>query len=1021
MQRAQATLVKVLASVVAMTVAVVLIPVPAGAVGSILEVHEGLPDIDVREGRVAPSPAQRAAAEAMGAHVSWNDFGTPSSLINYDGYLATGLSPDPVVAARRWVERNATLFRLNDSDLATLEVLSVNPIVDTPSRVVVFRQRFGDLRAMQGGMITVGVRKGRIFYVSSTAGGDQGTPPAPEISAVQALRRALSNIGVETSDTEISPLPAENDWSLFRAGELSHPQRARLVALPQPRGGARPAFETLILHNEEGRSLGYRIFVDAVTGDVLVRRNIEAQLVDNPRWKIFEATPKLDFSDADIRLLGCWDLSGDQQPRCELELKNDAAHVQWDVDPDTSQPNFTTKGNAANTALSSLSPFTPSDNYRPVSPEREYIYPWNNYWFNEKCPRDRFSPDMDENDLNAAIVNLFAMHNRIHDWSYRLGFTEPNFNLQQRNFAQGGRPGDPETGNAAAGFLTGGAPTYTGRDNANQITANDGVSPITNMYLWQPVAGAFYPPCVDGDFDMSVIVHEYTHAISNRMVGGPDEGLDSRQGGSMGESWSDLDAVEYLSEHAYVPVGNENPFSVGPYVTGNFKRGIRNYGMNRSPLNFSDVGYDLTGAQVHADGEIWSATNFDIRKAMIKKYHRNFPASDDELQLRCAEGDVSSGQCPGNRRWIQIVFDAWLLMQPDVDMVTARDAYLAADRARFEGANQKLLWKAFAKRGFGKTADVGRRLDTGTTVGPPEDVTKPSFDSPKSKNEARIRFRAKSGAKPVKAKLFVGRYEGRVTPIADTIRKTKRPNSAKFVPGRYQFIAQAKGYGMVRFSRKLAARSGRTIVVKFQKNWASRFNKAKAKSPQDTEAGPASALIDDTEATNWTGSKSPSVKGAKVTVNLAGGTHRVSRVNVSAMLRPRNVIQGQGDPQDVSQNRFTAMRSFKLLYCKASKDRKCVGKNFKRLFTSPADAFPSVVPRPVAPDLIMRSFKVKRVRATHIRLVVVHNQCTGQKDYLGEKDSDITNTTDCIEGSAQDTSVRAAELQVFSRKARVRG
>ena len=60
------------------------------------------------------------------------------------------------------------------------------------------------------------------------------------------------------------------------------------------------------------------------------------------------------------------------------------------------------------------------------------------------------------------------------------------------------------------------------RDNANQITLNDGVPGITNMYLWQPIAGGFYAPCVDGDYDMAVIGHEYTHAISNRMAGGPD-------------------------------------------------------------------------------------------------------------------------------------------------------------------------------------------------------------------------------------------------------------------------------------------------------------------------------------------------------------------------------------------------------------------------------------------------------------------------------------------------------------------
>ena len=110
---------------------------------------------------------------------------------------------------------------------------------------------------------------------------------------------------------------------------------------------------------------------------------------------------------------------------------------------------------------------------------------------------------------------------------------------------------DPETGNTQAGAVSGGAPSYLGRDNANQITLQDGVAPITNMYLWQPIAGAFYAPCVDGDYDMSIIGHEYTHMISNRMVGGPDSSLTGHQAGSMGESWSDLTAVEYLHENGY--------------------------------------------------------------------------------------------------------------------------------------------------------------------------------------------------------------------------------------------------------------------------------------------------------------------------------------------------------------------------------------------------------------------------------------------------------------------------------------
>jgi len=989
---------------------------PAFGAASILEAHEGLEDLDLRPGAVAPTSAQVTIVDSLGADATWNQFGTPSSLISYSGDL--GPAPgEPAAAARAWLNSHRDLFRLSATEVADLEVLNATPLIDTDAVPVLFRQRFGDLDAAVDGTVTVLVDEGRVLYVSSGVAGSQGLPPEPTVDVTQAWLTAATDAGLKPDGVVVGG--REQGWTLIDAG-LSEPGRARLVAVPQPTGGVRSAFETLVIHNaDDGHSVGHQTYVDAVSGEILVRVNIVDQLSDNPRWKYFPANPPIDFSSRDTRILGCWQsvLNGESVKGCDLELKNDAAHVEWDVDPSTTQPTFTTKGNSANTALSSLSPFTPSDNYRPVSPDREYIYPWTNYWYEEKCPRQNFSPDMTKNDINAAIVNLFVQHNRIHDWSYELGFTEPNYNLQQVNFRQGGRPGDPETGNAMAGFVTGGSPTYTGRDNANQITPNDGISPITNMYLWQPIAGAFYPPCVDGDYDMSVIVHEYTHAISNRMVGGPDAGIGTRQGGSMGESWSDLAAVEYLYEYGYAPVGNENPYAVGPYVTGNLKRGIRNYAMNKSPLNYSDVGYDLVGAQVHADGEIWSATNFDMRKALMKKYSGRFPAGNQALQRSCADGKTPVEKCPGNHRWMQIVFDAWLLMPSSVSMVEARDAYLAADKARFDGANQKALWKAFAQRGFGKGATEGRRLDANTNTSPtaPDDVVKASFKSPKHGNEGTLKFVARDGRKRIKARIYVGRYEARVTPIADTIAKTKkRKNSAQFVPGRYDFVAQAKGYGMLRFKARVRPNRSQRLVLKLEKNWASAKNGAKAKGSA-TSAGPIRALIDDTEQTNWTVSHQ-GARGAQATVNLAGGAHVIRRIKVSAMLRPRNLVAGAGDPQDVTQNRFSALRSYEVLYCRS----KCGdAKNFKLLYKSRANAFPARSPRPLATDLILRGVTVPRVRATHLRFVVLSNQCTGQKSYHGEQDSDPTNDTDCREGSSQDDIVRTAEFQAFSRESRV--
>ena len=201
------------------------------------------------------------------------------------------------------------------------------------------------------------------------------------------------------------------------------------------------------------------------------------------------------------------------------------------------------------------------------------------------------------------------------------------------------------------------------------------------------------------------------------MVGGPDEGLTSNDDGqarAMGESYSDLTAVEYLMEHGYAPSDDENPFAVGAYVTGSKLKGIRNYGMNASPLNYSDVqGYDGSGiGSPHDDGEIWSAANYDIRQALIGKYG----AGDRRRrQLACARGRRAGRPVPG-----QPALDADRLRRLPADaarrsrMLGARDAYLAADQMRSGGANHGELWSAFAKRGLRRARgrqgpDPGRR------------------------------------------------------------------------------------------------------------------------------------------------------------------------------------------------------------------------------------------------------------------------------------------------------------------------
>src|SRR6185436_20670644 len=93
--------------------------------------------------------------------------------------------------------------------------------------------------------------------------------------------------------------------------------------------------------------------------------------------------------------------------------------------------------------------------------------------------------------------------------------------------------------------------------------------------------------------------------------------------------------------------------------------------------------------------------NFRTRALLMDKYKKNFPPDDQDLQESCAAGELPPQNCPGNRRWIQLVFDSFLLMPTNPSMLQARDAQLAADMMRFGGANQKEIWHSFAESGFG--------------------------------------------------------------------------------------------------------------------------------------------------------------------------------------------------------------------------------------------------------------------------------------------------------------------------------
>ena len=936
---------------------------PAGATTAAAEpaaaTHPAGPaDVDNRTGSMRPTAGQATAAAKVGTRIRWNAFGTPATL--GPATLATGLSKDPVAAAKDYLARNTALFGLDAKAVDALSTVAVSPL--GTGAVVLLQQKFGSLPAGNDGLVAVAVTGGKVVRVTSTLSRMTNAPAPATLTAEQAVTRAMADANIP-------------------AGKLGS-RSVREVAVPTAQG-PRAAYEVSLVAPDPDRPLAYLTYVDGITGAVLVREDQVDFDSDNPKWAVFPATPPPANTAAGVDSRVTWCLT--PAPGCVKAVSDPLTGAAWDADLATGQPTFTTRGNAANDVLR-LGAGTPETNATP-RPDRNYDqYPFTDQWHVARCDPATFT-SAQRNDADAATANLFAMHNRMHDFAALLGFTEATWNLQQVNVTGDGLGADAEQGRAQSNALGG------SRNNANQGTGRDGTPPVTNMFLWQPQAGAAYPPCVDGDYDMTVIGHEYTHAITNRMIAGPDAGIAGFQGGSMGESWGDLTATEYLFENGFRAPG-DTPFVEGGYVTGNLDRGIRDYDLSKNPLNYSDLGFDLVGPEVHADGEIWSGTNFRVRQAFVDRYGLGTPS----LQLSCAEGRTDIDSCPGNRRWIQLMFDSFLLQSASaVSMLDMRDNMLAADLVRFGGANQDIIWDAFAASGMGRDATTNGGNDADAT---------PSFASPFA-NNATVRLLPTADAAGAVVRLYVGDYEARAVPVADTDPETAIPDTFQIVPGQqFSFVATAAGFGARRFTTRFVAGRSTPLVLNLPRNVAS----TAAGATVTGDGVNLDAIADDTEATDW--ASLDGVAGRQVTVDLAGtAPQRVTRVNVSALLRP--AIDGNADPGP--QNRFSALRSFQLLACNAKAADCSTDAGFTPVFTSPADAFPAQAFRPVAPDLNLRQFAIPPTLATALRLRVLTSQCTGNPLYAGEQDSDPTAATDCAANSQFRSQVRIAELQAFTR------
>jgi len=103
------------------------------------------------------------------------------------------------------------------------------------------------------------------------------------------------------------------------------------------------------------------------------------------------------------------------------------------------------------------------------------------------------------------------------------------------------------------------------------------------------------PPYKDGDLDSDIVWHEYGHGLTWRMIGS----MSGPMSGAIGEGMSDVLAV----------IVGDDPI-VGEYSLSD-AGGIRRFSYEGYPNTYADV----TGSEVHDDGELYGAIGWDLWKA----------------------------------------------------------------------------------------------------------------------------------------------------------------------------------------------------------------------------------------------------------------------------------------------------------------------------------------------------------------------------------------------------------------------
>lgn len=556
--------------------------------------------------------------------------GLPKTIANFYGALTTPRVGTPDAIAREFLIENQALFGLSAREVRKLKVTMNNTDETTGVTFMKYEQTIKGVPVFDSEIgITISA-KGEVMIANfgQTIPGATVNPDGA-LSQEQAIVKAFEHCGVAINPEQVLPSAAKADDSSDFArfdnplGE-GHEPILSAKSVVNVAGEAVLAYRTYV---DKGTNEWYDTLVDANTGELIYRTNIWCDVAG----QVFTQHPGV--SATGTRTLQQFaPLFGVTDPWVGSGTVTTGNNVDAYIDRDANNApdSTTTASTGTNPGLTSGR----ADSSKG-SPAGEFTFFY--------ATGTTTSPTVEQAN---AVANLFYFNNYMHDWMYSLGFTESARNFQTNNFGRGGSGNDAVKAEAQDG---------SGTNNANFATPADGSAGRMQQYLFSGNR--------DSDLDGDVVLHEYGHGVSNRLIGN-GSGLGGTQSGAMGEGWSDYWACSNYSDGV-----------MGEYSTNNATRGIRRaaYTVPAATVHDSYADVGAGGFQVHNDGEVWAATLWDLNRTVGK-------TKADKLVLDGMKNTVT---------------------RPS--MVAARTGIITACNTLYP-ADVCTVWTVFARHGLGNSA-----------------------------------------------------------------------------------------------------------------------------------------------------------------------------------------------------------------------------------------------------------------------------------------------------------------------------